>query len=305
MNKSIVVLVNPVAGGGKGKRIFSDIEPLLTKSFEIKKVYYTERNDLYDQVLLGSCFLKPDYIIVIGGDGTLNLIVNAFLSLPDATRGKIIIGYYNAGTGGDFARNLPAQTPISFVDALVNGMSKTFDLGVVKKGKQDYFFMNVASLGVTEYIASKTRDLPFVKKIGGFILYLSFALFSLFRYRPVDIDLNIDNTLQIRDKILIIAFCNGGYFGGGVNIAPGASLFDGLLDVIIVKNQPKIKTFKHIARLYQATHLSLDYVILQKGRVVEVQPTNHRPLSIELDGEQTIVSFDKITISPQKIDMIL
>src|SRR5581483_6969199 len=107
------------------------------------------------------------------------------------------------------------------------------------------------------------------KTFGGAMAYAYATLATTVSYQCPDIWLKVNNGNKSRLRIANVSICNGRYFGGGMKIAPAAKIDDGLLDVIVIKENSIAETVLNEPRLYAGTHLSLSYVITSQSDIIE------------------------------------
>ena len=120
--------------------------------------------------------------------------------------------------------------------------------------------------------------------------------FVKFKFKNIKIKTKIK---EINDKYTIVSICNGGYYGGGYNIAPKSQLTDGLLDIYYVEKMSKIKMLPLILKLKKGKH--------EGKRRVHKFRANHVDISLDeetifnIDGEKLIGKDFAIDIIPQAI----
>lgn len=227
-------------------------------------------------------------IISVGGDGTLNEIVNGLVEGDRPVCPEAVIGVISRGTGCDFikAMGIPKDVDLA-VACLAGGAPKTIDLGKVRfashnGGTDVRYFANIADVGLGGETVDRVNKTS--KAMGGFASFLWGALVSLIRYRNRPARVTIDDGEPFDTSVTVLAIANGRYFGGGMKIAPFSDSSDGLLDVVLCHHFGKLEVIMNLNRLYKGTHLSHRKVEHFRARRVLVSSSH--PVLLDVDGEQ-------------------
>ena len=233
------------------------------------------------------------FIIACGGDGTINEVANGILrSCVDAE-----LGVLPSGTGGDFRRTL--GVPLSTRDAaaiLRDGETRRIDAGRVTFHNFDgqtvsRYFLNVSSLGLAAHIIKRVKSakmfdwLP-IDAVRGKANFAFSTLQEILDIEPDNIRVRIDGGDEKTVQTINFCVANSRFFGGGMMIAPDASINDGLLDIINIGDISTAKILINAYTLYRGTHQALDEVKSTTARKIEV--TAHNALDeilLETDGE--------------------
>lgn len=264
-------IVNPRAGRGAGLKTWDRIG---------KRV---ARNRLFDAVIPATCAetrkiaaeaVKAgiDRVIVVGGDGTLAAVA-AELALSDTT-----LGVVPAGTGNDFCRNtgIPHHHDSAF-EIAVGVQAQPIDLGQAAGG---HYFLNVAGIGFDAEVAVVASAFP--SGLGGTLPYLLGALSTMSWYKPVHVDVTVDDQ-QFSGPIMLVAVANGRCYGGGMQIAPLAHQWDGKLDVCIAGSVGRFELLNLLRQVYAGAHIRHPKVLMLRGRHVRIQVKGD--VRAHLDGE--------------------
>lgn len=296
-------IVNPASGAGTTRSRFLGMEPALRRRFPGMEATFTE-GPLHAACLAAEVVSRGDVdlLVVFGGDGTLNEAVSGLLSSlglvhpptiggphpPTPGRDPPVLAVFPGGTGGDFRRLLGLTgDPDRLLDYLARGRPRAVDAGVL-----DYItldgrpasraFLNIASAGISgvvdRYVNSTT------KVFGGRVSFLVGTLRGMVRYRNVPMRVRVDGQDFHEGPAALVAIANGRFFGGGMMIAPGAALDDGLLDVVILGDLSKAQFLGLSRTIYSGRHLGRPGIVATQGR--EVVVTAEREALIDLDGEQ-------------------
>lgn len=224
-------------------------------------------------------FLKSNYddkvIIILGGDGSLNEIVNLCYG-KDVT-----IGLIPTGTGNDFAKNFDYKD------------FKIEDTFYIKKNPidlikiNDRYCINVTSLGFdTEVLVSaydyleKDKSLgkrAYLKAVRDRVRHLSY------NHLTMDLILEDDSKISIENEFLISAICNGGFYGSGFNPAPDAKIDDGIINLVLARKFPKFYLLSLILKYKKGRHQSSPY--LDEFRVKKGIISANSDFLANIDGE--------------------
>jgi len=223
-------------------------------------------------------------IVAVGGDGTVNEVINGLVE-EGSVDPEVALGIIPWGTGADFARVL--DIPRDYVEAcrqLLRLESRLVDLGKItclREGREvERYFINAAGLGFDGEVADLVNRFP--KVLGGTITYLACLLIGLVTYRNKNVEFSFDGQ-PVRGRVNSVVLCNGRYFGGGMFIAPGASLDDGLFDVVILGNLNKLEVVVNLPRIYKGTHLTHPKVSHFYAKEVHVEARER--MFIQAEGE--------------------
>jgi diacylglycerol kinase (ATP) len=215
----------------------------------------------------------PHLLVVGGGDGTIGCAAE-LVAHTDTTMGVLPLG-----TANDFARTLEIPADLAAaVDTLVHGRVVDVDLGRVD-GRA---YLNVASVGLS--VAVTQRLTPGLKRRLGRFAYPAATLAAYRSHRPFAARLELDDGtgLDLSD-LMQVAIGNGRHYGGGLTVAPHASIDDHLLDVYAVE-QGRLRDHVSVARLLRTGHLveheRVHHVTTRRLRLV-----TDAPLPVNLDGE--------------------
>ena len=283
-----VFIVNPMSNGGRTEKKWKTTLPLIQQFFpESTSLLTSARGDAFSfaQKCLKNENVKK--IISVGGDGTNNEIINSFFKDKKILRDDCSFGILPMGTGSDFSRtiNMPHQEKLA-LQILREGKKIWCDIGHVKFLKfgqeEERYFLNAFSFGITGVSAKLIHEKGYKKNK---FTYFTKGLESLFQYKPQNIELYSKSEKLFQGPVILVAVTNGRYFAAGMKIAPDANLQNGLLDIILVKNQSKLALLKKFLSLYHGTHIDGDKVKLIRRD--EIKATSNEIVFSECDGEES------------------
>lgn len=282
----IAVVINPIAGGGRGKKVWKVLKPGLNAVFE--KITYRMSNRVDDLASLTQGLLAetPDFLLIIGGDGTLNHALNGMITENKLINPQTKIAFFNAGCGGDFIRQFPQQKITEFLDRLSHNQCINSNIGKVTFSDQSiHYFINIASCGLSGHVVRATAKSKWLKKLGGTINYLMHSLSGLVIYNRASVRIQLDDSPPLECSMLMIALANGQYFGGRMHVAPMAKVDDGLLDVVLFRDFTKLDALYKLRKIYSGSHLLDKNVHYIQAKKIIIEPLEHKNIEVEADGE--------------------
>lgn len=289
-----LAIINPRSAGGKTGRDAQTIARRLADVTGPLTVAMT--NAPMDAVRLTKHALRDGYerVVAVGGDGTINEVVNGFFQNGVAINPEAEFALLNLGTGGDFRKTFDIDAGFdASLERIAEGRVRRIDVGrisfVTNDGKTgDRHFANIASFGMSGDVMHRVNRAPRIKRWTGRFSYTWGSLVSLIRYKARPVRLKVDTIFDEVVSISTCAVCNGQFFGGGMRVAPDASPDDGLLDVIVIGDAPRRDLLNSMNQIYTGAHISNPHVKVFRGKSViatPVEATAGAPVYIEVDGE--------------------
>jgi YegS/Rv2252/BmrU family lipid kinase len=303
-------IVNPASARGTTLRAWSSAREKVAGLGIDFAEHLTTRAGEATEVTREALINGATRIIAVGGDGTLNEVVNGYFD----DRGQAVtcaaaIGLLPSGTGSDFRRTLgltgreePFRTLLSSATRLLDVARAEFrNRGETPTHR---FFINVASFGLGGDVSASVNrwrtSLP--RWIGGRARFSAAAVAALGRYRNVRVSMRLDDEreFQIRSNLIVVA--NGKFAGGGMMLAPNAELDDGLLDVIVTDEASRWDVIKELPRIQRGGHLRNSKVTALRAREVSID--SEEPMAVDLDGEMVGYTPVNITLLPASIQFV-
>ncbi len=284
----IAFIVNPHAGNGSTGSNWSYIEAVARDRLGYFETYMTQKTG--DAVMFAKDAVAKDagLLVCVGGDGTLNEVINGIMMHEESIRSTVTLGFVPNGTGCDFVRTLPIPQNIEHaIDAIAGGIVRTIDLGRLSfhdhRGHEcGRYFHNITSFGLGGDVAQRVNRTT--KVFGPFISFMWATLISIFLYGKKQIRIRIDNGFEQKFTVWNVAVANGQYHGGGMWVAPDASVYDGLLNVTVIGDLTLPEVFLNLPNLYNGRIYDIDKVVALTGKKIEA--VSDQPALLDVDGEQ-------------------
>jgi YegS/Rv2252/BmrU family lipid kinase len=303
--KEWLVIVNPNAGNGKGKKDWEKISVLLNKEELQFRVVFTGRKGHAKIIALEGINSGFRKIITVGGDGTMNEVVNGVFLNKVCLTTDISLALIPVGTGNDWGRMF--GIPLDYEKAIkIIGEYKLMlhDVGKVSSfegsDKKERYFINIAGLGFESVVVKKTN---YQKDRGhsGKLIYLYNLLMSLLSYKNTKADIIIDGEKRSAD-IFSLNVGNGRYCGGGMRQTPNAFPDDGLLDVTLINGIGKFEIIRNLKILYDGTILS--HPKIDGFRCRNIKVLSDSLIYVEADGESLGHTPAEFSIVPGSINIV-
>lgn len=227
---------------------------------------------------------QDDFIILAGGDGTLNHFINNVdgIDFPND------VLYFPNGTGNDFAADLGYQRecrPFSIKNYITC-------LPFVKVNGKKYRFLNGIGYGIDGYCCQVGDELK--KKPNKKVNYTAIAIKGLlFHYRPTNAQVTVDGQTRTYRKVWLTPTMNGRLYGGGMMPTPAQQRNSGSLSTMVFHDSGKLKTLLIFPSIFKGNHVThTDAVEILTGKEITVK--FDRPVALQIDGE-TILNVSEYT----------
>ena len=286
------VILNPVAGGGRLKRRWPEIEAALKPHCAELAMRETEEAGDGERLALAFAGQGCDLVIAAGGDGTASEAADGLLQARAETARSVALGILPCGTGTDFARGLGLpRDPIEAVKRIVGATPRAVDVG---RGRfiDDHgalasrHFINIASVGLSGATDRAVNADKRKGKVSAKALFYLRTVIEFLRFRFQNVRIIVDDGEPFEARVALVSACNGRFFGAGMMIAPDAELNDGTFDVVIVRASGKLGLLKDLRLLYGGRHPNHHAITILRCRKLTVEPLDpaNVPL-VDVDGE--------------------
>jgi YegS/Rv2252/BmrU family lipid kinase len=303
--KRWLIVVNPNAGKRKGRKDWNQIATLLSEyGIEYRVVFTGKQRDAIKIVEHG---IQDGFrrIAAVGGDGTMNEVVNGVFIQNSVPTDQITLGIITVGTGNDWGRMFGIPRDYEGAVRLIKEYKTCLsDTGIVEydteQGRGRRYFINIAGLGFDAVVVRRTNAQK-EKGRNGKAIYFYNLLKSLLFYKHTHTDVVIDGKL-ITNQTFTISLGIGKFSGGGMRQTPNALHDDGLFDITIIKRMRKGEIIRSLRKLYDGTILNHPKIEGHTGRniLINSQP----PIHLEADGESLGYSPIEFNIIPKAVRVI-
>ncbi len=290
------VIVNPAAG--RRAPTVDDLEAAarargLSVSIDVTSTVDEMRDVVDRKIHAGS-----RAFVAVGGDGSTHHLLNAVMARRGRIAERFTIGIVATGSGSDFVRTFGHRPGLEAgLDRLVDPDRYNVDVGSIHGSFGTRYFLNAANTGVAAAAASRAASLP--RSLGARRYTAAFWL-ALGGFPARDVTVTCGRH-EFTGKAISVVIANGQFFGGGLNIAPRATLVDGVFDVQVFRG-PKRNAFTVMPRIVHGSHLTHTAVRRYVGAEVQITGTEAWP--VEADGEVLGSGPVTVTVVPGAIDVV-
>ena len=285
------VIVNPASSGGATRKHWSMMREKLSLALPEFDWAFTENRGHAPLLTKKALRAGYDRIIAVGGDGTVNEVINGFFESDSLISPEAVLGVLDAGTGGDFRKNIGLGDSLDAqISTIKQGHTKPLTLGLARfKGEdgqvQSRYFAVICSFGISGDINYSVNKAPLLKRYGSGAAFAYVALKCLFSYSNLPVSIALDSADLYQGPLLVGAACNGPWTGGGMMMAPKADSFSPDLDFVIAGDLSLYERLMVFPRIYNGSHIKRPKVEYKKGNKLVVTPQAGAEVIVDMDGD--------------------
>jgi YegS/Rv2252/BmrU family lipid kinase len=290
---TIRVIVNPAAGQGTGGKTWQQVEAGLRGALGEIDVFMTSRPGEETALARQGVAEGATHFIAVGGDGTMNGVMNGIMADGAPVNDKIALSVVPAGTANELARAIGVHgDQPGAIAGIASGREQRFDVlqadctGLDGSKHRHYGVLAISWGGAAE-IVQRTNTYRFLKKLGGRFSYYANTLIVTLTYPMQHCNLVVDDQEFADQTYYSGLICNLEYLGGGMRLAPGADYTDGLADFLFFKDIPRREILlQKPSWLFEGHHIDHPKVDYLRGRDFSVGLDHgDAPALVDADGE--------------------
>lgn len=287
--RCLTLVVNPAAGGGRARRLLPAVERALRADGHDLVVAPTHSLEHADE-LVATALAAERVVAAMGGDGIVGRAAGAVAAAGG------LLAVLPGGRGNDFARAVGIGCdPVAACALLTTGVEHAVDLGEV----DGVSFLGIASVGFD----SDVQERALVSRLPlGRLVYVVSALGSVAGFRHAEFSGTVDGS-PFAMYGWSVAVANSGMFGGGMRLAPNASVEDGLLDVVTTAATSRARFLRALPTVFRGTHVAQPSVTVRPARVVELAAD--RPFRVFADGDPIGALPCTVSVRPGALRVLL
>ena len=299
------LIVNPAAANGSTERLWERLEQAIRKEVGELEVSFTAASNHATTLAREALADGFEMIVAVGGDGTVNEVVNGFFDSGSLINPDAVLGVISRGTGSDFIKTMNIPKEIEAASRVLGeGSTRKCDVGHFVStdpngGKMERYFINIADFGIGGEAVERVNNTT--KAFGGFVSFLYGTLKTLVAYKSKTVRVKVDDSYEFEKPINNVVVANGQYFGGGMRIAPNAEVDDGLFDIIILDDMSLLESLANISRLYNGSHIDHPKVECLRGKTVIAESAE--VVLIDVEGEYGGILPARFDIIPAAINV--
>lgn len=243
-----------------------------------------------------------DWIISVGGDGTLNEIINGIVD--EKVEGDILpsLAMYPAGTGNDYSLSMnTTKDPVKLIQAILKGNTQRIDIGKIDSPSEgSRYFINVADAGMGGEI---TREISTSGNTIGKWVYYKTILKSLFTFKRPTLKITSEDNVMTK-KIISVVIGKGMSFGGGYRVTYDAKLNDGTFFIVVIGDVSVLTYLMKIPKLMQGKQIKHPLVHYFHSKSISLENVSDTPCYLEMDGEPGYSCPVSVTCLPSMINFL-
>lgn len=299
-------IVNPNARSGLGQKLWLLVEADLKERGAKYQVFFTKYQRHAAKIVRDlTSDLNRHTLIVLGGDGTINEVIDGIAQLE-----KITLGYIPIGSSNDFARGLglPTDTKQALDNILNPSHYSYINIGVLAYDDTRRRFAVSSGIGFDAGVcheAAVSRIKLILNRLRlGKLTYVGIALRQILTLTPAKMSILLDDARKLTfDRTYFTAAMNLMYEGGGFKFCPNAGFGDDYLDIIVAANLSKLKILTLLPTAYKGWHTRFRGIYIYRCRKIDI--TSSVSLPVHTDGEPVLRQRKiHIFLEPEKLRVI-
>ena len=297
MNKKVLIIYNPVSGTKSKETMISQLLNYYKLNNIDSFLFKTEYKNHAKQFCQNNSLVEYKDLIICGGDGTFNEVINGVLINKEQSIPRI--GFLPGGTGNAFMHDLNAVEENQAIDKIIKNNSDTLDILKLTYNNKIIYSFNIVGWGLVTDILILAEKMRFLKSLR----YNVASLFYILTAQGKKIKFIIDNHKTYNEKYLFILICNTIHTGKGMKAAPKAKFNDGQLDIVSVKSQISFfQLIKLFTQIFTGKHINSPFVDYVNAKTINLIPKNNEVLNV--DGDAKGNTPVKIEILKNKLSII-
>jgi len=298
--KNILLIINPVSGKKKSKKLLPDtILALKNNNFELE-IIESEYKGHIEKILNTYNIKNYDSCCIMGGDGSFHEAINGLMKRTDKL--KVPLSLIPAGSGNSLGRDLNILNLQDAINNIVNDNKVSIDIAEISCNNYKIYNFNIAGWGMVANIGINAEKYRWL----GTSRYTILSLFEIIFKKTNNANITYydknNKKHKLKNDFIFAVICNTIHTGKGMKIAPRAKLNDGLMDLVLIKDVPRLKLLKLMPKLFTGKHINdntVEYIHVSK---IKLQPNKVSKLNI--DGEIKGITPFELTVMPNEIEII-
>ena len=273
-----IILYNPLSNKGKNIKIAEKLHKKAIKEKRSSKI--VNLLEIKDVQAFLNGYNEEDRMILIGGDGTLNRVVNQIKGIVI----KPQLYMYKAGTGNDFMRSIKSKKHLVDIKPYIQ------NLPILKVNGKEELFLNGAGVGLDGLVCYNVNTSKESKNKSN---YFKNAFKSFMSYKPVSVLIDVDGKVWEENKVWFVTAMNAPYFGGGMKLAPKKLRELNHLELVVIKKVPRWLIFMIFPTIYLGWHkIFRSFVRFYKGQHIKVSMLTDSYLQRDGEHEYPVREFE-------------
>ena len=298
------IILNPWAGRGKAGRRQEALEAALQRAGISYTLVRSNGRDHATQLARDAVVAGSDVVIAIGGDGTLNEVVNGVVEGNLASGRRAAFGVIPLGTGSDFVKvleDVAADDIEGGIRRILENRRRPIDLGLVEvPGQVKRYLLNAVGVGFDAQAAAEALKF---KRLTGWLVYYLAILTALINYKAFPMKISFRDEVVER-RMMFCTIANGRCQGAGFWLTPDAHIDDGQMDMCMVDMIGVVKVLQYIPLIQKAAHKNLPEVRMERTPLIHITCENDLPVAIDGEVVSTTARDITVTACPGIVDLL-
>lgn len=309
--RKVLFIVNPASAGGRTLERWKEVIGKLEVAHFDYDVTFTEKRGCGVLFACEAARTRTyDVLVSVGGDGTANEVVNGLMQSGLSYDALPAFTIFPSGTGSDSVRTLGIPKDIAgFIHVVESTIPHPIDMGIAEFIKADAtkgsrYFLNACDVGIGATVANTVNSINQEgEKKSGKGKYFRSIMEQVFKFKAFDATYFASGKQYDIKKTVIVAVCNGMFFGGGVKISPVSKMDDGVLELFATDQVSKLRLIELVSKVYTGAHVGHRKVKFQQNQSFEIKL--EKPQLLETDGEvQGVVTTVNFKVLPQVLKVL-
>lgn len=287
--------------GNKGnvKKLQNEILSVLSDIVDIE-IKFTPKEGAKEIAKLAAN-QERDIIVICGGDGSINEVVNGYLE--SETSKDILFGILPFGTGNDFVKTLKTANTVAELKQLIIKKSFTlvdvFNMNFSNKNQKrtNRFYVNIADIGIGGFVAEEVEKSS--KILGANLTFIMAIVKSFLTYKKQKIKFT-SKEFNWEGPVMSLCMANGQYFGSGMGIAPNATLIDGKIQLTILGDVSIWDYIRNLSNVKKSLHIKHPEVFYQEATACKIEALENE-CPIDMDGEFIGYTPIEVNLADKKV----
>lgn len=266
------ILVNPIAGKGKSLKALKKVKSILQNNNKNYKIHFSDSVSHTTEITKTlNSEQKDTKLIVLGGDGTYNEVINGIIDFDNIT-----VGFIPCGTGNDFIRSTTISNDIPFtMKAILEDQTQFMDYIQLETRRA----LNCAGAGMDVDTLIRYGEMKFFK---GKIKYYAALIATLLHLKFHKIEMTINGDTSIHEVFMVVV-ANGTHIGGGMPVSPKSVPNDNSFEIIVINKIKPSKILPLLLKFLKGKHLNEDCTECYAGADVSIKLLDSN--KTQVDGE--------------------
>jgi diacylglycerol kinase (ATP) len=299
VSKSYLAIVNPAAGGGRGRKVLNSALTRLRAAGVAVELAETQSAGDATRIAREAYAQGQTKFIAVGGDGTSYELVNGLFPEASASQG-VTLGFLPMGTGNSFLRDFSHRGVEHAIESLIAGRTRSCDVLRLRHRGGVIHYINLLSVGFPADVATlRARRFSGHGEVG----YIISIFLGLAQLRRRAFPVRVDQEAEFdRRRCLFLTFNNSKFTGGTMMIAPQAETNSGLIEYVRWGDIGRLGLIRNLPKLYDGTHTQ--HPLAEHKAVKRVEFDLDAPVDVMVDGEVLTLHCEEIDVLPAALNVV-